>query len=211
MKDTKKFFKITFTGIMIALMFVFSWTILGMVPIGTIASATTVFIPVVIGIIVLDDFRYTCILSFAFGLVSLIRALVPQGALDPLFVNPLVSILPRLIMGILTHLFYRFISHHIKNKTICGMLTGGIGAFTNTLFTIPALVLFNFSEIITMLGETSLITFIVTIVLTNMIPEIILGMIVCFAVMKIYNSINKVENDDYQDINENDNNLNNNN
>ncbi len=189
MKDTKKFFKIAFTGIMIALMFVFSWTILGMVPIGTFASATTVFIPVIIGIVCLDDFRYTIVLSLAFGIVSLIRALVPQGILDPYFVNPLVSVLPRFLMGIVTHLFYRFIKKIIKNNSISAMLTGAIGAFTNTLFTMSMLLLVYFKDLVECLidsGNMTIKVFLGTVALTNMLPEIILGMIICYVVMKIY-------------------------
>lgn len=189
MKDTKKFFKIAFTGIMIALMFVFSWTILGMVPIGTFASATTVFIPVIIGIVCLDDFRYTIVLSLAFGIVSLIRSLVPQGILDPYFVNPLVSVLPRFLMGIITHLFYRFIKKIIKNNSISAMLTGAIGAFTNTLFTMSMLLLVYFKDLVECLidsGNMTIKVFLGTVALTNMLPEIILGMIICYVVMKIY-------------------------
>lgn len=189
MKDTKKFFKITFTGIMIALMFVFSWTILGMVPIGTFASATTVFIPVIIGIVCLDDFRYTIVLSISFGVISLIRALAPQGILDPYFVNPLVSVLPRFLMGIVTHLFYRLIKKLIKNNSISSMLTGAVGAFTNTLFTMSMLLVVYFNDLVKLLTEEGNMTikiFLGTVALTNMIPEIVLGMIVCFVVMRIY-------------------------
>ena len=195
MKDTKKFFKITFAGIMIALMAVFSWTVLGMVPLGTL-SATTVFIPVVVGIIILDDFRYTILLSLSFGLMSLIRALSPQGAFDGLFINPCVSVLPRLIMGLLTNLFYRFISKNLKNKNICAMLTGGVCALTNTFFTISSLIIFCFNDLMAYLqtiDNFTIFTFITTIMLTNMIPEIVLGMIVCYAVFKAYNSIKAEE------------------
>ena len=108
MKDTKKFFKITFTGVLIALMFAFSWTFLGMIPLG-IASATTVFIPVVIGIVCLNDFRYSLVLGCSFGICSLLRALSPSGILDPYFINPLVSVLPRILMAIGTHLIYNLL------------------------------------------------------------------------------------------------------
>lgn len=192
MKDTKRIFKISFTGVLIALMFAFSWTILGMVPIGTLASATTVFIPVVIGIVCLDDFRYTVILSISFGLVSLIRAIVPQGALDVFFINPLVSILPRLIMGLLTHLCYRLLKKCFKSNVLCASITGGLCALFNTVFTISTLILVNFSELASLLAQndTYLGAFVTTILLTNMLPEIILGVITVFSITVIYNKIN---------------------
>ena len=141
MKNTKIVFKLAFTGIMIALMFALSWTPLGMLPLG-FASATTIFIPVAIGICVMDDFRFTLALGFGFGLSSLVRALAPAGPLDPFFVNPLVSILPRVIAAILTHLVFRGLQKVIKVKQVNASITGLLMAFFNTLFTIPLLILF---------------------------------------------------------------------
>ena len=69
MKNTMK---IAFAGILIALMFVLSWTVLGMIPLG-VASATTVFIPVCVGIIFFDDFKYAVVFGLFFGIVSLVR------------------------------------------------------------------------------------------------------------------------------------------
>ena len=200
MKDTKKYFKISFTGILIALMFAFSWTVLGMIPLG-IASATTVFIPVVIGIICLNDFKYSVVLGFAFGLVSLIRSLSPTGFLDPFFINPIISVVPRVIMAILTHLFYNLLLkcfNKAKYKyEICASLSGGIAALTNTIFTISILLLVHFPEISAELTNSSstIGLFIKAIVLTNMLPEIILGMIVSFVVIKIYNKIGYLKED----------------
>ena len=189
MKDTK-YFKITFTGILIALMFAFSWTVLGMVPLG-IASATTVFIPVVIGIICLNDFRYTLVLGFSFGIVSLIRALAPNGFLDPFFVNPLVSVLPRVLMAIVTHLIYNLVLRLFKKvkkgTEISAIITGGASALFNTIFTTSMLLLIYFPEIANELtnNESNVGLFIKAIVLTNMIPEIVLGMLVSYGVIKI--------------------------
>ena len=177
MKNTKRFFKLTFTSIMIGLMFAFSWTPLGMVPL-VFTSATTIFLPVAIGIIVLDDFRYTIALGFGFGISSLIRALAPNGVLDPFFVNPLVSVLPRVIASILTHLCYRALGKIIKNNIVVSGISGALMAFFNTLFTIPMLVLF-----IELLGEgtdtigMTYLAFIV-VILPSMLGEILIGLVI---------------------------------
>lgn len=191
MKDTKKrIFKITFTSILIAMMFALSWTVLGMIPLG-LASATTVFIPLAIGIVCLDDYRYTAILGTSFGVVSLIRALSPSGILDPFFLNPLVSVLPRLIAAILTHLCYRGLSKVIKNKMIVSGITGGLLALFNTIFTISFLVLCNYQEIFQMLveGDSNYGKFLGSIALLNMLPEIALGVILVTVISKIYSKV----------------------
>lgn len=198
MKNTKRFFKLTFASIMIALMFAFSWTPLGMIPLG-FASATTVFIPVAIGICVIDDFRYTVALGLGFGISSLIRALAPNGILDPFFVNPLVSILPRLIASLLTHLCYRALVKLIKKKIIVSGITGALMAFFNTLFTIPMLILF-----IQLLGEgtdTIGMTYgaFIVVILPSMAGEILVGAVITTIVFTaIYMIQNKDRDDEEQ-------------
>lgn len=184
MKDTKKYFKIVFTGIMIALMFTLSFTVLGMIPL-VFASATTVFIPVAIGIICLDDFRYTAVLGLGFGLSSFFRALLaPNGVLDPFFVNPLVSILPRIAASLLAHLIFRLSSKVIKNRYVNASIGGAMMAFCNTLFVIPMLILCYYKSIGEILVSNSLTygAFLGSIALTSMIPEIVVGAIITLAI-----------------------------
>ncbi len=59
-------------------------------------SMTLIHIPVLIGVFLLPK-RYSWILGLVFGVGSLVKAAVqPVGLLDPAFVNPLVSVLPRI-------------------------------------------------------------------------------------------------------------------
>ena len=199
MKDTKKnlFFKIVFTGIMIALMFALSFTVLGMIPM-VFASATTVFIPVAIGIICLDDFRFTAVLGLGFGLSSFTRALIaPQGVLDPFFANPIVSILPRVLASLLCHLIFRLTSKVIKNRYVNAGIGGGVMAFCNTLFTIPFLILCYYKEIGDILVGLNMSYgyFIGTgIILTSMLPEIVVGAIISIIVyIALYKAFLKKE------------------
>ena len=185
-KGTKKylFFEIAFTGILIGLMFAFSFTVLGMIPLG-VASATTVFIPVAIGIVCLDDFKFTGILGLGFGLASFFRAMAPAGALDPFFINPMVSIVPRILAALLAHLIFRLTSKVIKNRYVNAGICGGMMAFCNTLFVIPSLIIFNYKELGEILSGWSMSWqhFLLTgIILTNMIPEILVGAVITLIV-----------------------------
>jgi len=187
MKNTMK---IAFAGILIALMFVLSWTVLGMIPLG-VASATTVFIPVCIGIIFFDDFKYAAIFGLFFGIVSLVRSFVPQGFLDPYFQNPIVSVLPRLLVGIVGYLVYKGLSKVIKNRIAVSSITGGIVALLNTIFTMGTLILVYYNDISQSFSNNgfTIFTALKTISLLNMLPEIAIGAILTPIIIKVLDKI----------------------
>ncbi len=69
---------------------------IGYITIGA-AALTLIHIPVLIGVFLLPK-KYSLVLALFFGVGSLIRAATtPTGPLDPAFVNPLVSVLPRIL------------------------------------------------------------------------------------------------------------------
>ncbi|HNZ77649.1 MAG TPA: ECF transporter S component [Bacilli bacterium] len=182
--------KIAFAGILIALMFVLSWTVLGMIPLG-VASATTVFIPVCVGIIFFDDFKYAVVFGLFFGIVSLVRSFVPQGFLDPYFQNPIVSVLPRLLVGIVGYLIYKGLTRLMKNRIIVSSLAGGFIALINTIFTMGILILVYFQDVNQTFADNgfSILTALKTISLLNMLPEIAIGAILTPIIIKVLDKI----------------------
>lgn len=194
MKDTKKtIFKIIFFSLLVGLMFVFSWTPLGMVPLGA-ASATTIFIPLCVGICYFKDFKYSILLGLAFGVVSLIRAFVPNGPLDPYFQNPIVSVLPRTIVGLMGYLVYLVFS---KTKGIVKYpIVGGMVALLNTIFTMGTLLLVYYKDISNLVNNDFSMTvgaLLGSIVLLNMLPEIAFGAIITPLIMFALDKITKRE------------------
>lgn len=188
MKNTMK---IAFAGILIALMFVLSWTVLGMIPLGPV-SVTTVFIPVCIGIIFFDDLKYATIFGLFFGIASFVRSFVPNGLLDPYFQNPLVSVLPRLLVGILGYLVYKGLSKTIKNRVVVTAITGGSVALLNTILTMGTLILVYFSDISQLFADngSSIRAVLASIALVNMLPEIALGVILTPVIIKVLDRLN---------------------
>ncbi len=93
---------------------------IGYITMGTTAL-TLIHIPVLIGAFLLPK-KYTVMLGFIFGIGSLIRAATtPTGILDPAFVNPLVSVLPRMIFAIAaSYIFdlFKLFDKKIKNSEI---------------------------------------------------------------------------------------------
>jgi uncharacterized membrane protein len=100
------------------------------------ASITIMHVPVIIGA-VLEGPIVGLGIGFLFGLFSLIQAAIaPIGPADVWFVNPLLSILPRLFIGPLAWLAYRA-SVRVRalekvNQILALVVAGVVGSLTNT-------------------------------------------------------------------------------
>jgi len=66
-------------------------------------------------------------------------AIAPTGVLDPLFVNPMLAILPRLFIGPVAWLVWSA----LKKWPVVGLITSGVaGSLTNTVLVLGAIGLF---------------------------------------------------------------------
>lgn len=73
---------------------------IGLITVSPLISFTLLHIPVLIGA-ALFGWKRGLIYGIAFGLLTLIQAATqPRGAFDPLFINPLISVLPRALFGL---------------------------------------------------------------------------------------------------------------
>lgn len=124
------------TGALGGLSIVLSLTPLGLIPWIAGASLTTMHIPVIVGAIIEGPVA-GAIIGGIFGLFSMIRAAVaPQGPLDPLFVNPLVSLLPRILIGPAAWAVWKLLKGHPVPALI---LAGIAGSLVNTVLVLSAL------------------------------------------------------------------------
>lgn len=117
--------KIVISGILGAISILLGVTRLGFIPVPTPAGhATIMHIPVIIGG-VLEGPVVGLITGAIFGLFSFLQ----PGA--PFFADPLVSILPRLFIGVVSYLVY-FATKKINSILAC-ILAGAFGSATNTV------------------------------------------------------------------------------
>lgn len=135
-------------GIFSALIILMTFTPIGylIIPVVQI-SATLIHIPVLVGAVVLGPKQGT-ILGAVFGVTSLIRAAVmPQGALDPLFVNPLVSVVPRVLVGLFAGLvfvgLYKLMKKRSGTDLVAAAVAAVVGTLTNTVLVIGMLCLLS--------------------------------------------------------------------
>ncbi|MDL2232963.1 ECF transporter S component [Ruminococcaceae bacterium OttesenSCG-928-L11] len=123
------------TGMMIALTIVMMTTPLGTIRL-PVVSITVAHIPILIAALTMGLYP-GIVVGLAFGLSSLFVALTsPASILDPLFVNPLVSVLPRVLIPITTYFSYkgldRLFGKTKKGNVAAVGISVAIGNLTNT-------------------------------------------------------------------------------
>ncbi|RDY22988.1 ECF transporter S component [Romboutsia maritimum] len=178
--------RITIIAILSAISIMLSMVpFLGYIQIGPIAI-TTMYIPVIIGAII-EGPVVGMVVGFIFGATSLLRALTMPTITSFPFINPLVSILPRVLIGILAYYSYRLAIKVTKNVYVSGLVAGAIGAITNTIGVLGMLYVLYGERYAKALGESASAAkkLIFTIAATNGIPEAVGGALVVSAVAVI--------------------------
>ena len=194
------------TSIRIAMLGIFSALIILMTCIPAIGylmipgigiSATLIHIPVIIGAIVLGV-RDGAILGAVWGITSMLRAIVmPQTVLDPLFANPLLSVVPRRFVGLVAALVFRGLCRLMQKsatKDIWAAAVAGIaGALVNTILVLGLLALLYPAQAESAFGEgTQALSLIIgTIVSVNGVIEIISAAIVSPAIARALFAVQK--------------------
>lgn len=110
MEKKKKFDirKLTVIGVLGAISVVLGMTPLGFIPIGP-TRATIMHIPVIIGAIV-EGPIVGALVGLIFGLFSIYQAITAPTPVSFVFLNPLVSVLPRVLIGITSYYTYKALS-----------------------------------------------------------------------------------------------------
>lgn len=173
--------KLALTGAFSALVIVLVITNLGIIPIGAVASITILQVPVIL-ICMLAGLPEGLFIGAVFGISSLIRAAMsPSGVLDPLFVYPWNSVLPRMLLAVVAWFVWKVLNliPHMP-KIISAGITGFLATIAHTLMVIGCIYLFNGNEVQAAMqvgywGLIAALTF-------NAVLEAIASTLVCIAV-----------------------------
>ncbi|MBE5760481.1 MAG: ECF transporter S component [Clostridiales bacterium] len=176
-------------SLLVAIMFLFQFTNLGFIRLGTI-SITFMCIPIIIGTLTLGLIP-GLLLGAVFASLSFYNALVAPDAIFAAVLSqsgylPLIPVIfiPRLLIPIFTYLAQKAC---IKlNEKLAVTICALVGSLTNTVFFLSFLwvffgqhmaVLYNVSSPLMLFGPICLI------VLTNGVPEALAAVIICIPVM----------------------------
>ena len=132
MKNKKIVSDITLDALFIAILAILTFVpYIGFIPLGFI-SVTIIHIPVILGAIFLG-WKRGLLYGTAFGLVSLLKAATsPATVMDPYFVNPVISVLPRMLFGLITGLLAGLVFKNSKNEKVKRVLLAVV-AFVSTI------------------------------------------------------------------------------
>lgn len=128
-----------FSAIIIAMTFI---PYVGYITLGVTLSITTLHIPVIIGAITLGPVG-GAILGTVWGVSCLVYALFNGTADAIIFTNPLISVLPRIIVGYLIGWYYVWFKKIIKNHYVAAVIVGALGTITHTALVITAINIFG--------------------------------------------------------------------
>ncbi len=97
-------------------------------------SATTLHIPVILGA-VLEGPLFGGILGLVMGVTSLLSALLSPDLSSPFFLRPEISILPRILIGLVAAGVFRLLARRVNRSWAAG-LAAAAGTLTNTILVV---------------------------------------------------------------------------
>lgn len=171
-------FKITILSMFLAILIAQTFIpMLGYIPLGPI-DITIVHVTVIL-VAVLFGPKMGSVLGTTWGLLSMIRAYMQPTPFNIVFLNPVVSVLPRLIVGFLSGVLFLFFRKKFSDK-VSYAVTAGIGTLINTVLVLGSIYLFASETYAEALGisETLLLGALVTVAGTNGIIEMIASVII---------------------------------
>ncbi|MBF0781000.1 MULTISPECIES: ECF transporter S component [unclassified Granulicatella] len=131
-------------GLFSAIILIQTYTPLGYITIGDVA-VTLIHITVIIAACILGT-RLGTLIGLVWGITSFIFALQTPGLLNPLFYNPLISIVPRALVGFLAGLIFNLLVTKCKTPLSAGF-AAVVGTLTNTILVLGGFYVFGYQLI----------------------------------------------------------------
>lgn len=128
-RDRTKLRKLVIIGMLSGICMVLGLTGYGFIPLPT-TKATIMHLPVIIGAI-LEGPIVGMAIGLIFGLFSIFQNLSAPTLLSFAFINPLVSVLPRILIALTAYATYRVIAK--KSETLGVGVGALVGSLTNTI------------------------------------------------------------------------------
>lgn len=179
-----------------AILLILAFTPLGYIPL-PFMNATTMHIPVIIGACLLGPGPGAA-LGGIFGITSVVKATIepnitsfvftPFYSFSPQFEGGpeslIVAILPRILIGLLTGLLYRFLKTRLRGRNLALLISGFFGSLVNTVG-VMSLIALLFGEQYAAAGgmdPSMLLTVIMGVIGLNGIPEAIIAALLTQAI-----------------------------
>jgi uncharacterized membrane protein len=173
--------QLTVVGILASISMMLGLTGYGFIPL-PMAKATIMHIPVIIGAI-LEGPLVGVAVGLIFGLFSIFQNMTTPNALSFAFLNPLVSVLPRVLIGVTAYYSYRLFA---RANDVIGIGVGAaVGSLTNTIGVLGMIYLVYAADFAAARGinPDAVLKVIYTIALINGLPEAIISILISIPVI----------------------------
>ena len=155
MKSKKEIQGLVLTALFSAIVIIMAFTPLGYIPLGII-NATIIQIPVIIGALFCGP-KQGAFLGFLFGLTSFLKNTITPATLSAFVFSPVLAanmfgikgvlfstficFVPRILVGVLPYFVYKVMKKFSKWKMLNFVVSGVVGAFTNTFLVMGSIYL----------------------------------------------------------------------
>lgn len=186
-KNRTRIRKIAIAGILSALSIVLNATPLGFIRIpGLSAEITLMHVPVIIGAI-LEGPIVGGFIGAVFGLFSLYTATTSPTPIAFAVLNPLVSVLPRILIGLVAHYSYKALNKAFreKQKALSIGISAALATITNTIGFLGMIYLLYAQRMLEALGLAGKVSglYIFTFALPNAPLEVLAAILLAIPVV----------------------------
>lgn len=183
--------ELTIIGMLSGITMLLGLTGYGFVPL-PMMKATILHVPVIIGALVAGP-RVGAMVGFIFGCFSVFQAVTSPVVLSFAFLNPVVSILPRVLIGIGAYYIYKGLKGVFRNPSITLAISGLCGSLINTIGVMGSIYFIyakDFAEVRN-IPLDNVINVIIGVCAFNGIPEAIISAVITVPVVVVLKKVMK--------------------
>jgi len=175
--------QMTMIGMLSAISIFLGLTGLGFIQIPPV-RATIMHIPVIIGAIV-EGPLVGAFVGLVFGLFSMYQNITAPGPVSFIFWNPIIALVPRILIGIVAYYVYTFIKKKFKSQSFSIAVASICATLINTIGVLGLTYIFYLEKYCAILGinPDAAGLAIATIGVTNGVPEAIVSSVICVPVI----------------------------
>ncbi len=177
--------ELTIIGMLSGITMLLGLTGYGFIPL-PLMKATILHVPVIIGALVAGP-RVGVMVGFIFGCFSIFQAITAPVVLSFAFLNPLISVVPRVLIGLGTYYVYKGVMTFLQKESIGLAIAGLAGSAINTVGVMGGIYLIyakDFAELRN-IPLDNVINIIAGICVFNGIPEAIVSAVITVPVVVV--------------------------
>ena len=173
--------QLTIVGMLASITVILGLTGYGFIPL-PMAKATVMHIPVIIGAI-LEGPSVGFMVGLLFGLFSIFQNIMAPNILSFAFLNPLVSVLPRVLIGLTAYYCYKALP--VRNEAIRIGIGAALGSLTNTVGVLGMIYLLYAADFAAArnIDPATVLAVVSGIALTNGLPEAVISAMIAVPVV----------------------------